>query len=154
MKYGLPAISRRPHALGRGPQPLVDFDVAPSVDLHPHRLQPNPVGIRGASSGDEQVRPVDMASRCLKADGLAGLPLDAVDSRADPYLDPLVAEELLDRLGDVLVFAVDEGGVALDDRHAAAEASEGLCQFQPHVAAAEDDQMFGEPIQLQGFDMG
>ena len=115
----------------------------PRVHLHPGRLQPDAVGVRRAPAGDEQVRPLDRASRRLQADGLAGPPLDAIDDRAGPDLDPLVAQELLDGLGHVRVLAVDQGGVPLDDRHPAAEAAEGLRQLEAHVAAAQDERCSG-----------
>ena len=69
-------------------------------------------------------------------------------------LDPLVPEEPLDRLGDVRVLAVDQRAVPLDDGHAAAEAAERLRQLEAHVAAAQDDQVFRELVQLQGLDVG
>ncbi len=68
-------------------------------------------------------------------------------------LDPLVPEELLDRLGHVRVFAVDQRAVPFDDGHAATETAERLRQLEAHVAAAQDDQVFREVVQLQGLDV-
>ena len=69
-------------------------------------------------------------------------------------LDPLVAEEPLDRLGDVRVLAVDQRAVPLDDGHAAAEPAERLRQLEADVAAAQDDQVLREFAQLQSLDVG
>ena len=92
--------------------------------------------------------------RRVQADGLAGSPLDAIDGGPGQDLDPLVPEEPLDRLGHVRVLAVDQRAVPLDDGHAAAEAAERLRQLEAHVAAAQDDQVFREVVQVQGLDVG
>ena len=41
----------------------------------------------------------------------------------------------------------------LDDRDAAAEAPHRLGEFQADVAAAEDDEVLGQALQVQGFDV-
>ena len=92
--------------------------------------------------------------RRMQADGLSGSPLDAIDGGPGQDLDPLVPEESLDRLGHVRVFAVDQRAVPFDDGHAAAEAAEGLRQLEAHVAAAQDDQVLREVVQVQGLDVG
>src|SRR5262245_1411861 len=43
--------------------------------------------------------------------------------------------------------------IALDHRHLAAEATHGLGQLYADIAAADHDQMCGDYIQLEGFDM-
>ncbi len=100
------------------------------------------------------MRPLDPTVARVEADGLAGLPLDAIDGGPGQNLDPLVTAEMLDRVGDVRVLAVDQCAVPFDDGHATAEASERLRQFEADVAAAEDDQVFRELVQLQGLDVG
>ena len=100
------------------------------------------------------MRPLDRAAAHVQTDGLTGPPVDAQSGRFGQDLDPLVPEELLHCLGVVRVVAVDQRGVPLDDRHAAAEAAECLGQLQTHVAAAQDNQVFLELAQIQGFDVG
>ena len=68
-------------------------------------------------------------------------------------LDSLVAEELLDGFGYVRILAVDQLAIAFDDAHSAAETPERLGQLKAHVAAAEDDQVVGQDVQLQGLDV-
>ena len=60
---------------------------------------------------------------------------------------------MLDRLGHVRVFAVDQRAVPFDDGHAATETAERLRQLEAHVAAAQDDQVFREVVQIQGLDV-
>ena len=85
--------------------------------------------------------------------GLAGSPLHAVDARARPDLDPLVVEEFPQRLRDVAIFAVGQGVVPLDDRHAAAEASQGLGQLESDVAAPQDEEVLRDAVQFEGLDV-
>ena len=68
--------------------------------------------------------------------------------------DPLVAEQLQYRRADVSVFAAGQLLPLLDDGHPRAEAAHGLRQFQPDIAAAQDDQVLGQPVQVQQFDVG
>ena len=45
------------------------------------------------------------------------------------------------RIGDVVVFAIDQARPFLDDGDLAAEAAEHLAELEADVAAADDDQM-------------
>ena len=136
-----------------GLAPLVDLHVSVFVRLDPGRLQPDAVGVRGAAAGDEQVRPLDHNPWC--AGGRT--PPDRPSTRGTviPVSTsiPLVPEELFDRFRHVGVFPVDERAAAHDDRHAAAEPAQGLGQFEPDVAAAQNDQVPGGAVQFQGFDV-
>ena len=92
-------------------------------------------------------------SREKQANGLAGSAVDAEDGGPGQDLDRLVAEETLDRLGDVRVFTMDERAVALDHGHAATETPKRLGQLDADIAAAQDDQVFREVVELQGLDV-
>src|SRR5262249_28131066 len=121
------AVAHRPHAGGRGPQPLVNLDEAAVVPLDPGGLQADVVGVRGPAGRDQEVRALDRllhpTARRMQPHGLAGAPLNAIDARARPDLNPLVVEELTQRLRDVSIFTVGQGVVPLNDCNAAAEAS-------------------------------
>ncbi len=147
------AVAYRPDVLCRGLEPLVYLDVSPLVRLDPGFLQTDAVGVRGAPPGDQEVRPLELAAFRTQANGLSGSPLDAKDGGTGQDLDPLVPEESLDRLGHVRVFAMDQRAVPFDDGHAAAEAAEGLRQLEAHVAAAQDDQVFRQVVQIQCLDV-
>ena len=73
------------------------------------------------------------------------------DAGAD--LDPLVVEEFPQGLRDVAVLAVGQGVVPLDDRHAAAEAAQGLGQLEPDVAAPQDEEVLRDAVQFEGLDV-
>ena len=115
------------------------------------RPMPSVFGVRPPAT--RRCVPSIAPSRSVQANGLSGSPLDAEDGGPGQDLDPLVPEEALDRLGHVRVFAVDQRAVPFDDGHAAAETAEGLRQLEAHVAAAQDDQVFREVVQVQGLDV-
>jgi hypothetical protein len=56
--------------------------------------------------------------------------------------------------GNVGIFAAGKLRSGLDDRHLAAEAAIGLRQLQADIAAAEDDQMAGQSVELERLDIG
>ena len=89
----------------------------------------------------------------MQPHGLAGPPLHALDARAGEDLDPLVLEEFAQGLRDVAVFAVGQGVVPLDDRHAAAEAAQGLGQLEADVAAPQDEEVLRDAVQFEGLDV-
>ncbi len=68
--------------------------------------------------------------------------------------DTFVAQHRQDRGRDVAIFPSGELWSHLDDRHTAAEAAIGLGQFQSDIAAADDEQVVGQPIELERLDIG
>ena len=90
----------------------------------------------------------------LEADGLAGPALDAKDPGSEMHYDAFVTQHLKDRRRDVGIFSAGELWSCLDDRHAAAEAAIGLCEFEADIAAANDDQMAGQSVELERLDIG
>ena len=55
--------------------------------------------------------------------------------------DPLGLKDVAHGLRDVLVLARDQARPLLDDGHLGAEAAVHLREFEPDIAAADDDQM-------------
>jgi hypothetical protein len=68
---------------------------------------------------------------------------------AGPHGDTLPLDDLTDRLRYVLVLARDEPLLHLDDRHRGAEPPVHLREFEPDIAAADDDQMLGKPVESE-----
>src|SRR5262249_9171102 len=63
-------------------------------------------------------------------------------------VDPFLAEEIGDRLRDVLVLPRDQARPELDQGHLAAEAAIHLGEFESDVAAAQDDEMWRKKIDV------
>ena len=60
----------------------------------------------------------------------------------------------MDFLRDVGILAAHQLRPGLDDSHFGAEAAIGLRQFEAGVAAADHDQMRGQDVEFERFDMG
>ena len=89
-----------------------------------------------------------------EAHPLARAALDGAGLGAEDHIDAVLREDRADRLGDVGVLAGQELRPALDHGDLAAEAPEGLRQLDADIAAAEHDQVRGQPVELERLDMG
>jgi hypothetical protein len=69
-------------------------------------------------------------------------------------IDSLVFEEAPQPIGDVVILAMQQTVVAIDDCDFAAKAPHRLRELQTDVAAAKHDQMFGYDIEFQSFHVG
>ena len=63
-------------------------------------------------------------------------------------VDVFGLENVADRGGNILVLAADQARAALDDGHFAAEAPIHLREFETDIAAADDDQMLRQEIDV------
>ena len=68
--------------------------------------------------------------------------------RPEEHVDPVLPEDLKHLLRDVRVFPRQERLGPFDDRHPAAEPAEHLRELAADVAAAEDDEVLGQAVQL------
>src|SRR5262249_45579067 len=71
----------------------------------------------------------------------------------DKDVDPFGTEDAADFFGNVRVLAGEELWPVLDHGDAAAEAPVRLGEFEADVAAAEDDEVLGQPGELQQLDV-
>ncbi len=74
-------------------------------------------------------------------------------SAPEQDVDLLVGEQAPQRVGDVGILAGEELRAVLDDGDAAAEAPVGLRELEADVAAAEDDQVLGQAVELEQLDV-
>ena len=56
--------------------------------------------------------------------------------------------------GDIGILVDEQARGALEDGDFASETAVRLCELETNVAAADDDEMFGEAVQLEHFDIG
>src|SRR4029077_12860090 len=84
---------------------------------------------------------------------LTGEALDAADLGGSDDLDAFVSEELFNLLGCVRVMAFQELRAMLNDRYPAAEAAIGLGEFKADVTAADNNQMFRQPVEFEELDV-
>ena len=107
--------------------------------------------IRDTSHRQQQMRAFDFGCaylathlRCNPVRALA----DIEACRVEPEGNTLGFENSLYRRGHVLVFARDHSRAHLDHRDAAAEATVHLREFEADVAAADNDQMFRQEVDV------
>jgi len=115
------------------------------------------VRIRCASGGDEQVACVDLSFTGRRAQPYSNLiaraTFDGIDRGLEDHVDAVFYKDRADRIGDVQVLSGSELRGLLKHGYSAAEAPEGLCHFEADIAAAEHNQMPGNPIELKRLDM-
>src|SRR5262245_26665207 len=63
-------------------------------------------------------------------------------------LNPLLLQNLADRVGDVGVLAADQPLALFNDGDAAAEAAIHLTKLQTNIAAANNDEMLGQEVDM------
>ena len=144
-------VAQRPDARRAGAQLVVDVDVAAGIGRDPGAVEPQVVRVGLPSHGQQHVRAVDFARLFLAAHMDADAAVALVQRRhcgVQPEGDAFAFEHRLDRGRDFLVLARDDARRHLDDRDAAAEAPVHLRELEADVAAADDDQVLGQEIDV------
>ena len=78
---------------------------------------------------------------------------NADDVRGSQDFDAFAGQDLCEVGGNVDIFSGEKMRALLDDSDFAAEAAVRLGEFQSDKAAPENDEMPGDAVQFQGFDM-
>ena len=146
------ALAQRPHAGDGGLQPVVHGDDAAPVDLDAGGVQAQVVGVRAPSHRQQQVRS-DHARfpGCAVQRGgdRVAVPAHVHALRVQAHVHALGFQDPGHRRGDVRRFPLDQAVAGVDERDLAAEAAVHLRELQPDVAAADDDQVLGQHLQVQ-----
>ena len=79
--------------------------------------------------------------------------LDAKHLGCEKDVDFFGSENAPDFFRDVRILAAKELRPMLDHGDAAAEAPVGLGEFEAHIAAAENDQVLGHPVEFEKLDV-
>ena len=148
------AVAHGPDAWSCGFEAVVDLDVAGRSGFDSDDVEAHVLRVGSAAGGDKEVRALEDGTVAqMECDRFAGGSFDAGDSGVGGDVDALVPEELIEAFDYVGVFAVSEGGVALDDGDMGAEAAYGLGELKPDEAATEDDEVLGKDVEFEGFDV-
>ncbi len=122
------------------------------VEADAGRLGGERLRVRDAAGSGQQVRAFQLLLTVRRANGQrhagAVRRLHPDRRRGGQDRDPVIAQDRGDPVRDVLVLDHHQARGVLDDRDLAAEPAEHLPELQPDVAAAEDDQVLGELVQL------
>src|SRR5262249_43025065 len=144
--------------IGRGRlQPLIDANVAASVELDTGLVETDLGGVWNAPRCDQDIAALDLllAGECARhnTDLFARPAAHSEDLSRRQKLNTFVAEDPLHFIGDVGVLPAYQPGSGLDDRHAAAKAPVSLRQFEADKAASQHDQMRRQIVEFESFNM-
>src|SRR6266404_2267595 len=139
------AFANGPDASGSGFQLFVDANEAAGIEFDSCLHEPNPIGVRDAANGHEQVAAVNLLVAPGRTHGhgnrLSGSTFNADRLGVHQDLDALASQNLQNFFGDVSIFSSHELAAGFDDRYPAAEAAIGLRHVDPNIAAAGHDQV-------------
>ncbi len=139
-------------------QPVIDRDISAVVEHDTGEVEPDPIGVGGASGRDQEIAAFDGLIACqrphLEADCVSGSALNTKNLNSKMHLYAVVAQHLQNCIRDVGIFPAGELWSDLHDADAAAEAAIGLRQLQADISAAKHDQVVGQSIKLERLDIG
>ena len=132
-------------------QMLVNGDRTALRHSNARRRKIQPFDVRAAARGNEDgVRRKRLLSvHRLHDNGRSiGTVLDALYLRSHQNMDAAVICMLQDACGDLRVFTRNEGSAVLHDGDGRAEVGVVRCELQSDIAAADDDELLGQLVQL------
>ena len=115
--------------------------------------------VGGSAGGDEEVGALDYFLTTVgvffevNGDRLTGFARDLRDLCVQDDVDVFVGKKAMHGVADVFVLRRKEARIAADDGDVAAETAHGLSEFEADIAAAEDDKMSRNFVELEGFDV-
>ena len=113
------------------------------------------LGLRPTASSTWEPVTSGGARRALKPDGDFSAPgLEADAFRLEVHGDAFGFENLLNRGRDILILTRDQPRRHLHDGHLSAEAAVHLCELKADIAAADDDQMPRQRVELENRRVG
>src|SRR5207244_10665133 len=117
----------------------------------PTMLQAEVVGVRHATDCEQRVRADDslIAAAAINLHGYfvaAFFKADAFSVQTN--LDTFAFENCFDVFGNVFVFTFDQSRPSLHNVDLTAEAAIHLSKLQPHIAAADDDQVLRQKVHV------
>src|SRR5476651_1213661 len=124
------AIPDGPYTFRCGLQALVDPHKSALGRFYSGQFQANAASIRRAPASDEEMgsfqHQLNAIAHTMEFDPFARLAFDSIDLRVRGDRNPLIPEYFFQGLGDVLILAMGEMAVTLDDGDLAAESTYGL----------------------------
>ena len=153
MRERTPAVhvAQRPDALGAGTALVVHRDVATRVGGDAGLLQTQVIGVRLPADCEQKMAALGdgLAVFAFEADDDAiALPSQRHALGAGANGDAFALEDGADFRGDVLVLTRQQLVEFLDHRHLRTEAPVHLRELQADVAAADDHQVLGHPVNI------
>src|SRR5256885_3966327 len=145
------AIPQRINTKHIGAKLIINLDVTALIYLNPGVFQTEVVGVRHTTDCEKRMRADDslIAAAAINLHGhfvAAFFKSDAFSTQTD--LDAFAFENRFDVFGNVFVFTLNQSRSSLHHGDFTAETAIHLSKLQSHVAAADDDQMLGQEVQV------
>ena len=147
------AITQRINAGHIGAKLIVNLDVTGLIDFKAGLFDTEVVGVRHTTDCEKHMRADDslIAAAAINLHSqfvAAFFKADALS--AQTYLDAFALENCFDVFGNVFVFvfAVNQSRPSLHDGDFTAKTAVHLSKLQPHIAAADDDQVLGQKVHV------
>ena len=150
-------IAERPNSRDVGFHSRIGFNIAAIVrgDSGFGQIQIGGVGL--AAGSNQKMRAGDRLAALWRVECkryFAATILDLLGLRGQLKFNAFGFEDFLQLSHDVFVFAGQNTFAAVDDGYLAAEAAKHLSEFEADVAAAQDQQMLGNFLQIHDRDVG
>src|SRR6516225_7337929 len=145
------AVAQRPDARDVGAQLIVYLDIAVRISGNAGLVEAEVVRVRPPADSDQQVRSNNLRAPSNGFDlhrDRVPLLLHTNHFAVESHVNAFFPEEIGNRLRDVFVFARDKARSGLNYRHLAPEAAIRLPELKSDVAAAQDNEMWGEKIHV------
>src|SRR5262249_20106165 len=145
------AITQRVNAGHIGAKLIINLDISALIHLNSGVFQTEVAGVRHATDCQKYMRADDslVAAAAVNVHGhfvAAFFKADAFSVQTD--LDPFALENGFDVFANIFVFTPTQSRPHLHDGDFTAEAAIHLSKLQPHIAAANDDQMLGQKVHV------
>ena len=145
------AIAEGPDARHVGPKLIVYHDVPLWIRGDAGFVQAQVVGVRAASHSEQHMRTADpgrFAGAIDAGDDLFSALREADAFCVQPNGDAFLLQDVLDGRRHVFIFTVDQARSHFEDGDLAAKTPVHLPELQTDVAAAHDDQMFRQEVDI------
>src|SRR5439155_14703035 len=145
------AITQRINTKHIGAKLIINLDVTALIYLNPGMFQTEVVGVRHATDCEKRMRADDslIAAAAINLhDHFVAAFFKGDAFRAQTDLDAFAFENRFDGFGNVFVFTFNQSWSPLHHGDFTAEAAVHLCKLEPHIAAADDDQMPGQKVHI------
>ena len=145
------AVAQCPDTRRTGAQLIVDRDVPVRVYRDAGRFQPEIVGIRTPANRQQHMRAANLrrAGRAFRVRHNLFAALGKADAlRVHADADLLARQDLLNGRGHIFVFPLHQPRPHFQDGDPASKTPEHLAELQADIAAAHNDQVSGEEVDV------
>ena len=150
-------VTQRPDMRQIGTELIIDANKATRINRYTCLVEAQIVSVGGAPDGKQQMRALNFLRGICVADTHRHALIFAGNGqvfRIALHHNPFCFQNRLNGRRHGFIFTRNQSWPGLDDRHAAAKATVGLCKLQADIAAANNDQMLRQKIDVHHAGIG